>query len=66
MLVDELLRECDRMLVVDTDLGPIDGRRDAVSIIMWSYVEDAETGVGNGLRPAGLAERRSRVGTGGR
>lgn len=34
MLVDELLRECVRMFAADTDRGPMDGRRDAVSIIM--------------------------------
>ena len=63
MLVEELLRECERTFELDFDLALlIDGLREAGSIIMKSIGNGAEPGVAIG----GLGERRSMVGFAGR
>jgi hypothetical protein len=58
MLVEELLRECERMLEVEAVLACIEGRLDAVSITMWSKASGAEPGVAKSDLPGGLTERR--------
>jgi hypothetical protein len=58
MFVEELLRECERTWEVDWVRECIDGRREAVSITMWSNANGADPGVANPDLAGGLIDLR--------